>query len=239
MTPAAQQCWTAACKGQVGGWPRVGRRALAGSARSSSLHSSGSAAGPCLSSRCSGGRHSQYFQLSWTRTDATQVNLSQNVRQKGRNGRRRTCSGGRYSRSCVSRSEHLMHSGHASRIRRTTSARCGALDAAASPPPPPTDAPCTQCLRNGDPMHARKARKGLTLGGIAVAHRQADGVRGAVVLARWAAAIQRAYRRVDPPCAVLEQQSHHLPVSLGAKVALHRPVQGQVAERVVPAPRHR
>ena len=61
MTPAAQQCWTAACKGRVGGWPRVGRRALAGSARSSSLHSSGSAAGPCLSSRCSGGRHSQYF----------------------------------------------------------------------------------------------------------------------------------------------------------------------------------
>ena len=28
------------------------------------------------------------------------------------------------------------------------------------PPPPPIDAPCTQCLRHGDPIHAKK---GLTL----------------------------------------------------------------------------
>jgi hypothetical protein len=27
---------------------------------------------------------------------------------------------------------------------------------AAAPPPPPIDAPCTRCLRHGDPMHAQK-----------------------------------------------------------------------------------
>eukprot|EP01047_Picozoa_sp_COSAG01_P042803 COSAG01_NODE_3761_length_5722_cov_2.962298_2_plen_172_part_00 len=37
---------------------------------------------------------------------------------------------------------------------------------------PPIDAPCTHCLRHGDPMHARKARESLTLRPGPVLHRR-------------------------------------------------------------------
>jgi hypothetical protein len=72
----------------------------------------------------------------------------------------------------------------------------GVLGPVPPPPPPPIDAPCTQCLRHGDPMHAQER---LTAAAAAVS-------APAPATPRCAAA---AHQLRDTTGIIIEAQAHH------------------------------